>query len=121
MHVRDNMTDRDIILAHQCCCELCGAVDGDADIVSPVYTHFDPDGRLVSLAFVIGVLSSFIGREGLVNGMIVHSEMPGEKPGAIVAGSKPFVHGESVIQCVGATRPVVSRMNGDVRRTHRAM
>jgi hypothetical protein len=53
--------------------------------------------------------------------MIVHSEMPGEKSSAIVTASEPFVHGERVIQCVSATRSIVSRMNRDKCRTHRAM
>src|SRR4029077_3985988 len=110
-----------IILTHQHRCELRGAVDGDAKIVAPVYTHFDPDGRPVSLAFVISMLSGFVSREGLVNGMIVHSEMPGEKSSAIVTASEPLVHGERVMQCVGATRRVVGRMNSDKCRTHRPM
>jgi hypothetical protein len=107
VHVRDNMIERDIILTNQSGCELRSAVDGDVKIVAPVYTHFDPDGRPVSLAFVISMLSGFVSREGLVNGMIVHSEMPGEKSSAIVPASEPFVHGERVMQCVGATRRVV--------------
>ena len=97
VHVRDNMIERDIILTHQSGCELRGAVDGAVRIVAQVYTHFDPDGRPVSLAFVIRVLSSFVGRQALVNGMIVHSEMPGEKSSAIVTASEPFVHGERMI------------------------
>ena len=121
VHVRDNMIERDIILTHQSGCELRGAVDGDVKIVAPVYTHFDPDGRPVSLAFVISMLSGFVSREGLVNGMIVHSEMPGEKSSAIVTASEPLVHGERVIQCVGATRRIVGRMNSDKCRTHRPM
>src|SRR5438128_2255748 len=115
------MTEKDIILTHQSGCELRSAVDSAAKIVAPVYTHFDPDGRPVSLAFVISMLSGFVSREGLVNGMIVHSEMPGEKSSAIVAASEPLVHGQRVIQCVGATRPIVGRMNSDKCRTHRAM
>src|SRR6266853_5062049 len=84
VHVRDNMTERDLILTHQSGCELRGAVDGDVKIVAPVYTHFDPDRGLVALAFVIGVLSGFVSGERLVDGMIVHSEMPGEKSSPIV-------------------------------------
>ena len=121
VHVRDNMIERNVILTHQAGCELRGAVNGDAKIVAPVYAHFDPDGRPVSLAFVIRVLSSFVSRQALVNGMIVHSEMPGKKSGAIVTASEPFVHGERVIQCVGATRRIVGRMNSDKCRTHRPM
>ena len=102
VHVRYNMIDRDIILTHQSGCELRGAVDGDVNIVAPVYTHFDPDGRPVSRAFVISMLAGFISREGLVNGMIVHSEMPGEKSSAIVAASEALVHGQRVIQRVGS-------------------
>jgi len=97
------------------------AIDGDVKIVAPVYTHFDPDGRPVSFAFVISMLSGFVSREALVNGMIVHSEMPGEKSSAIVTGSEPLVHGERVIQCVGATKPIVGGMNSDKCRTHRPM
>jgi hypothetical protein len=121
VHVRDDMIESDIILAHQSGCELRGAVDGAAKIVAPVYTHFDPDGRPVSRAFVISMLSGFVSRKGLVNGMIVYSEMPGEKSSAIVTASEALVHGERVIQCVGATRPVVGRMNSDKCRTHRPM
>jgi len=121
VHVQDNMIERDIILTHQSGCELRGAVDGAAKIVAPVYTHFDPDGRPVSLAFVVSMLSGFVSREGLVNGMIVHSEMPSEKSSAIVTGSEPLVHGERVMQCVGATRRIVGRMNSDKCRTHRPM
>ncbi len=83
------MIERDIILTNQSGCELRGAVDGAAKIVAPVYTHFDPDGRPVSLAFVISMLTGFVSREGLVNGMIVHSEMPSEKSSAIVTASEP--------------------------------
>ena len=115
------MIDRDIILTHQSGCELRGPVDGDVKIVAPVYTHFDPDGRPVSLAFVISMLSSFVSREGLVNGMIVHSEMPGEKSSAIMTASEPLVHGERVIQCVGTTRRIVGRMDSYKGRTHRPM
>jgi hypothetical protein len=43
----------------------------------------------------------------LVNGMIVHSEMPGEKTGAIMTGSEPLVHGHRVMQCVSATGRIV--------------
>ena len=118
MHVRDNMIERDLILTHQSGCELRGAIDGDVKIVAAVYTHFDPDGRPVSLAFVISMLSGFVGGEALVNGMIVHSEMPSEKSSAIATASEPLVHGERVTQCVGATRPVVGRMNSDKCRTH---
>jgi hypothetical protein len=57
----------------------------------------------------------------LVNGMIVHSEMPSEKSSAIVTASEPLVHGERVMQCVGATRRVVGRMNSDKCWTHRPM
>src|SRR5215472_3019947 len=121
VHVRDNMIERDIILTHQLGCELRGAIDGAAKIVAPVYTHFDPDGGPVSLAFVIGMLSGFVSGEGLVNRMIVHSEMPGEKPSAIVTGPEPLVHGERVMQCVSATGRIVGRMNSDKCRSHRPM
>ena len=121
MHVWDNMIERDIILTHQAGRELRGAVDGAVRIVAPVYTHFDPDGRPVSLAFVISMLSGFVSREGLVNRMIVHSEMPGEKSSAIVTASEPLVHGERVMKCVGAGRCVIGRMNSDECRTHRPM
>src|SRR5213592_2315589 len=121
VHVRDNMIERDIILTHQSGCELRGAVDGAAKIVAPIYTHFDPDGRPVSRAFVISMLSGFVSRERLVNGMIVHSEMPSEKSSAIVTASEPLVHGEGVMQSVGATRRIVGRMNSDKCRTHRPM
>ena len=47
--------------------------------------------------------------------------MPSEKSSAIVTASEPLVHGERVIQCVGATRPIIGRMNSDKCRTHRPM
>jgi hypothetical protein len=115
------MTERDIILTHKFCCELRSAVNGDVQIVAPVYTHFDPDGGPVSFAFVIGMLSSFVSGEGLINGMIVHSEMPGEKSSAIVTGSESIVHGERVMQCIGATGSIVGRMNSDECWPHRPM
>src|SRR5262249_5713267 len=121
VHVRDNMIERDIILTHQFGGELRGAVDGADKIVAPVYTHFDPDGGPVSLAFVISMLSGFASGEGLVNGMIVHGEMPGEKSSAIVTGSDPLVHEERVMQCIGATGRIVGRMNSDKCRLHRPM
>src|SRR5438552_5902869 len=121
VHVRDNMTERDLILTHQSGCELRGAINGNVKIVASVYTHFDPDGRPVSLAFVISMLSGFVSGEALVNGMIVHSEMPGEKSRAIVTGSEPLVHGERVMQCVGDARLIVGRLNGYKCRTHRPM
>ena len=121
VHVRDNMIERDIILTHQTDCQSRGAVDGYVRIVAAVYTHFDSDGRPVSLAFVISMLSGFVRREGLVNGMIVHSEMPGEKSSAIVTGSEPLLHGERVMQGVGAAGRIVGRMNSDKRRPHRPM
>src|SRR5215510_752737 len=93
VHVRDDIIERDIILTHQFGCELRGAVNGAAKIVAPVYAHFDTDGGPVSLAFVIGMLSGLVRGEGLVNGMIVYSEMPGDKSSAIVTTSKPLVHG----------------------------
>src|SRR5262249_61583573 len=114
------MIEKDIILTHQFGCELRGAIDGAAKIVAPVYTHFDPDGGPVSLAFVIGMLSGFVSGEGLVNGMIVHAEMPSEKSSAIVTASEPLVHGERVIQCVGATGRIVARMSRDTCRPHRS-
>jgi hypothetical protein len=117
VHVLDNMIERDIILTHQSGCELRGAVDGAAKIVAPVYTHFDPDRRSVSLAFVISMLSSFVSRQALVNGMIVHREMPGEKSSAIVTDSEPLLHGKRVMQCVSATRRIIGRMNSDKCRT----
>ena len=49
------MIEGNIILTHQRGCEFRGAVDGDVKIVAPVYTHFDPDGRPVSRAFIIGM------------------------------------------------------------------
>jgi hypothetical protein len=91
------MIERDVILTHQCGCESRGAIDGDVNIVAPVYTHFDADGRPVSRAFVISMLSGFVCREGLVNGMIVNGKMPGEISSAIVTASKPLVHSERVI------------------------
>src|SRR5260370_42386934 len=119
--MRDNMIKRDIILTHQFGCESRGAVDGAGNIVAPVHTHFDPDGRPVSRAFVISMLSSFVSRQALVNGMIVHSEMPSEKSSAIVTASEPLLHGECVMQCVGATRRIVGRMDNDKYRTHPPM
>jgi hypothetical protein len=53
--------------------------------------------------------------------MIVHSEMPSEKSSAIVTGSEPLVHGERVMQCIGATGSIVGRMNSDKCRPHRPM
>jgi hypothetical protein len=67
------------------------------------------------------MLSGFVSREALVNGMIVDSEMPGEKSSAIVAGSKPLVHCERVMQRVGAARPIIGGMNSDKCRPHRPM
>ena len=119
--MRDNMIEGDIILTHQSGCELRGAINGDVQIVAPVYTHFDPDGRPVSLAFVIGMLSGFVSGEGLINGMIVHGEMPSEKSSAIVTASESLVHRERVMQCVGATGLIVGRMNSDKCRPHRTM
>ena len=115
------MIERDIILTHQAGCESRGAVDGDVRIVAAVYTHFDPDGRSVSRAFVISMLPGFVRREGLVNGMIVNSEMPGKKSSAIVTASEPLVHGQRVIQRIGAARRIVGRMNSDKCRPHRPM
>ena len=115
------MSKRDIILTHQSGCKLRGAVDGDAKIVAPVHAHLDPNRRPVSLAFVISMLSSFVSRQALVNGMIVHREMPGEKSSAIVTAAEPLLHGERVMQCVSATRRIVGRMNSDKCRTHRPM
>jgi hypothetical protein len=74
-----------------------GAIDGDFNIVAPVYTHFNADGRPVSRAFVISMLSGFVRRESLINGMIVNREMPREISSAIVTASKTLVHGERVI------------------------
>ncbi len=74
MHVGNNMIEGNIILTHQFGGELRGAVDGAVNVVAAVYTHFDPDGGSVSLAFVIGMFSGFVSGKGLVNGMIVHSE-----------------------------------------------
>lgn len=121
VHVWDNMVDGDIIFAHELGGELRGAVDGDVNIVAPVYTHFDADGGLVSFAFIVGMLSCFVSRQGLINGMIVHCKMPGEKSSAIVTGSQALVHGHRMVQCVGATRGIVRRMNRDVCRAHRPM
>ena len=97
VHVRDDMTEWDVVLTHQCGCKTRGAIDGDVNIVAPVYTHFDANGRPVSRAFVISVLSGFVSRQSLVNGMIVNGEMPCEISSAIVAASKPLVHSERVI------------------------
>src|SRR5215472_1024055 len=121
VHVRDNIIERDIILTDQLGCELRGAVDGAVKIVAPVYTHFDPDGGPVSLAFVIGMLSGFVNGKGLINRMIIHSEMPGKKSSAIVTAPESLVHGERVMQRVGATGRIVGRMNSDKCRTHRPM
>jgi hypothetical protein len=110
-----------MILAHQSGCKLCGPVDGDARIVSTIHTHFDPDRRPVSRAFVIRVLAGFVSREGLINGMIVHSEMPGEKSTTIMAASDPLLHGQRMMQRVGATRRIVGRMDSDKCRPHRPM
>lgn len=97
VHVRDNMIQRNVILTHQCGCKTRGAIDGDLNIVAPVYTHFDADRRPVSRAFIISMLSGFVSRQCLVNGMIVNGEMPGEISSAIVTASKPLVHSERVI------------------------
>ena len=121
MHVGDNMIEGNIIFTHQFGCELRGAVNGAVDVVAAVYTHFDPDGGSISLSFVIGMLSGFVSGEGLVNGMIVHSEMPGEKSSAIMTASESLVHGECVIRGVGGTGLIVGRMNGDKCRPHRPM
>jgi hypothetical protein len=91
------MIQRDVILTHQCGCESRGAIDGDVNIVASVYTHFDADGRPVSLTFVISMLSGFVSRERLVNRMIVNGEMPGEISSAIVTAPKPLIHSERVI------------------------
>ena len=121
VHVRDNMIEGDIILPHQAGRELRGALDRSGDIVAPVHTHFDPDGRPVARAFVVSMFSGFVGRQALVNRMIVHREMPGKKSGAIVATPEPVFHRERVVQRVGAPRRVVGRMNSDKCRTHRPM
>jgi hypothetical protein len=121
VHVRNNMIEGDVILTHQSGRELRGAVDGSGNIVTPVHTHFDSDGRPVSRAFVIRMLSGFVRRQALVNGMIVHREMPGEKSSAIVTASEPVLHGERVVPRIGAARRIVGRMNRDKCRTHRPM
>lgn len=97
MHVRNDMIEWDVVLVHKHGCEVCGAIDGDLNIVAPVYTHFDSDGGPVSRAFVISMLPGFVSRERLVNGMIVNGEMPGEISGAIVRAPEAFVHSERVI------------------------
>ena len=119
MHVRNDVIERDAILAHEFGRQLRGAVDGTANIVAPVYAHFDSDGRSVSLAFVISMLSSLVSRQALVNGMIVHREMPGKESGAIVPASESLLHGERVTERVGPTRGIVRRMDRDKCRTHR--
>jgi len=119
MHVRDNMIEWDVILTHQFGCELGGAVNGDSEIVAPVYTHFDTDRGSVSPAFVVGMLSGFVSGEGLVNRVIVHREMPSEKPSPIMAGPDPFIHGKRMMKCIGATGRVIRRVNSDKCRPHR--
>src|SRR5207237_9409234 len=39
----------------------------------------------------------------------------------MLTGVETIVHGERVMQCVGATRRIVGRMNSDKCRTHRPM
>jgi len=91
-------------------CQSRGAVDADGRIVAPVYTH-----SIRWMTCFPGLRNQralrFRSREGLVNGMIVHGEMPGEKSSAIVTASEPLVHCERVIQRVGTTRRIVCRMN----------
>src|ERR1051325_9494099 len=43
VHVRNDMTERDIILMHQSGCELRGAINRSGGIAAPIHTHFDPD------------------------------------------------------------------------------
>ena len=121
VHVRNDVVEWDIILAHHFCRELRCAVNGLGNVVVPVYTHFDADGRPVSRTFIIGMLARLCRRQALVYGMIVHSEMPCEKTSAVVPTPKPIMHGTRIMHSVGAAGSVVCGMNRDVGRVHRPM
>lgn len=64
--------------AHEICGEASGAVESGAAGVPPVFAHFDADGLAVTSAFIVGVLALLVGGEGLVDGMVINAEVPGE-------------------------------------------
>lgn len=119
MHVRDDMVERDVILAHEQGGELRGMIDGFGDVVGAVDTHFYADGRFVSGAFVVSVLAGFVCRKALVDRMVIHREMPREKSRAVVPGPEPVFHGHGVVQGVRGPGGIVGGMDGDEGRTHR--
>ena len=78
MLMRNDVADRDLVFPHQFGGKAGGAINGGGSGVACVLTHFNADGLAVSGPFIVGVLSLFVGRETLVDRMVIDREMPGE-------------------------------------------
>ena len=61
MLVRNDAAGGNVITPHKLGGETGGAVDGGGAGVAPVFAHLDSNRLLIAIAFVVGVLSLFVG------------------------------------------------------------
>ena len=81
-----DVAERNVEFLHELRRQPGGALDSCRAGVAGIFTHFDPDRFLVSRSLVIGMLSLFIERQGLADGIGVHRVVPGEVTQGIVGG-----------------------------------
>ena len=115
--VGNDILKGNVVFLHQLGGELGGACDGCSARIPGVFAHFDTDGFSVSGAFVVGVLSLHVGGEGLVDGVIVYSKVPGEVAQGVVLGLESTTLNEfGVGSCACSRGVILGGVNGNVAR-----
>ncbi len=117
----DDVAERNVMLLHEEGGQFGGALHGLGDAVAIVFTHFNSDGVIVSLAIKVGMFALFSGGNVLDGNVILHGEMPSKETNAVSAGPLmgpqcSSVQGPGV--GVGITRFVFRGVNRDIRWIH---
>lgn len=123
MIMRHHVAQWDAEFFHEDGSEFGGAIHGGTQIGTAIFAHFDTYREAVTRAVEIRVFALFVSWHVLDGLMVVHGEVPNEKPDAIaVAGlsgtQRAVFEGQRVLASI--RRVVFRAVDGDVTRAHRA-
>lgn len=115
--VGDDVAEGDVG-AHEVGGEAGGFINGEADVVAAMLTHFD-DAVVVPRAVEVGVLALLTAGEVLDPDIVLDGEVPGEEADTVAADTLggaegTALQGEGVV--VGITAVVLGAVDGDVAR-----
>ena len=86
MPVGYDVTERNVVAAHEFGGEPGGAVESGGAGVATVFAHLDTDGFSVAGPLIVGVLALLVGGKRLVDGVGIDREMPDEVSERVVFG-----------------------------------